>query len=195
MSGKASSKNKSAKPTQLPAKSNLAAAQASEQPSTTVTDAGLKPEAPTQQRQPNGPAEVLGDVVWLMSHSPGHKHLFISDMDWLVMPPVMHKQFRLFKDGDKPFAFVTWALLDEEAEKRILSGQVRLRPTDWRSGSKLWLIDIVAPFGGQDGVLKHLKQTLFKDQPLLALRPGENGQGYVAGEVKVTEKTMGKTES
>lgn len=88
----------------------------------------------------------------------------------------------------QPFAFATWALLDEEAEKRILSGQVRLRPTDWRSGNKLWLIDIVAPFGGQDGVLKHLKQTLFKDQPLMALRPGENGQGYVAGEVRVGKK-------
>ncbi|MDK9723202.1 MAG: toxin-activating lysine-acyltransferase [Rhodospirillales bacterium] len=189
MSGKGASKDKSAK---SPAKSNPAA-QASEQTSTTVTDAGLKPEAPTQQRQPNGPAEVLGDVVWLMSHSPGHKHLFISDMDWLVMPPVMHKQFRLFKDGDKPFAFATWALLDEEAEKRVLSGQVRLRPTDWRSGKKLWLIDIVAPFGGQDGVLKQLKQTLFKDQPLLALRPGENGQGFVAGEVKVTVQEKGAT--
>jgi cytolysin-activating lysine-acyltransferase len=140
------------------------------------------------QRQPSGPAEVLGDVVWLMSHSPAHKNLFITDIDWLVLPAVLHKQFRLFKDGDKPFAFATWALLDEEAEKRILSGQVHLRPTDWRSGKKLWLIDVVAPFGGQDGVLKHLKQTLFKDRPLMALRPGENGQGYVAGEVKVMEK-------
>ncbi|MBF0354299.1 MAG: toxin-activating lysine-acyltransferase [Alphaproteobacteria bacterium] len=79
-------------------------------------------------------------------------------------------------------------MLDEEDEKRILSGQMRLRPSDWRSGSKLWLIDIVAPFGGQDGVLKHLKQTLFKDQPLLALSPGENGQGFVAGEVRVGKR-------
>jgi cytolysin-activating lysine-acyltransferase len=164
---------------------------ASSSPSKTIENvvADKIPLPKTQPRpQPSGPAEVLGDVVWLMSHSPAHKNLFISDMDWLVMLPVMHKQFRLFKDGDKPFAFATWALLDEEAEKRVMAGQARLRPTDWRSGSKLWLIDIVAPFGGQDGVLRHLKQTMFKDQPLMALRPGENGQGYVAGEVKVTEK-------
>ncbi|MFZ5763631.1 MAG: toxin-activating lysine-acyltransferase [Thermodesulfobacteriota bacterium] len=139
-------------------------------------------------RQPSGPSEVLGDVTWLMTHSPAHKHLFLADLEWLALPPVMIRQFRLFKSGNRPFAFVSWAFLDEEAEKRLLSGQTRLRPGDWRSGDRLWLIDVVAPFGGADGVLAHLKQKIFPEQRLMALRPNPEGKGVVAGEVKVEAK-------
>jgi cytolysin-activating lysine-acyltransferase len=95
-----------------------------------------------------------------------------------------HEQaVQVFKTGEKPFAFVSWALLNEEAEKRLISGQPRLRPGDWRSGDRLWLIDVVAPFGGPEGVLTHLKQKLFKDRKVMTLRPHAEGKGVVATEV------------
>lgn len=146
------------------------------------------PPPQSTPRQPSGPGEVLGDVTWLMSQSPAHKHLFLADLEWLVAPAVMAKQFRLFKNGDRPFAYASWALLDEEAEKRLVGGQPRLRPGDWRSGDRLWLIDLVAPFGGQDGVLKHLKENLFADRKLMALRRNPNGGGMQAGEIGIGEK-------
>lgn len=69
-------------------------------------------------------------MAWLMTHSTGHKHLFLADLEWLVLPPVMARQFRLFKNKSRPFAFASWALLNEESEKRLLAGQPRLRPGD-----------------------------------------------------------------
>ena len=39
---------------------------------------------------------VLGEIVWLMSQSPLHKQMFISDLEWMIMPPVLLKQFRLY---------------------------------------------------------------------------------------------------
>jgi cytolysin-activating lysine-acyltransferase len=157
------------------------------QPETIVNDK-LAPAPNQAGHQPSGPSEVLGDVVWLMTHSPTHKHLFLADLEWLVLPSVMNKQFRLFKSGNRPFAFVSWALLDEEAEKRLLAGQPRLRPGDWRAGDRLWLIDLVAPFGGADGVLKEVKQKLFADRKVMALRPNPDGKGVVAGEVELVDK-------
>ena len=148
---------------------------------TTIADKLAAPAG--VQRQPSGASAMLGEAVWLMSHSAAHKHLFIADLEWLVLPPIMVKQFRILKAGDRPFAFASWALLNEEAEKRLLAGQPRLRPGDWRSGDRLWLIDVVAPFGGADGVLSHLKKKLFKDRRLMALRPKADGRGVVAGEV------------
>jgi len=45
-----------------------------------------------------------------------------------------------------------WAMLSEEAEQKLNDmvmgnkGPVRLRPDEWRSGDRLWLIDLIAPF-------------------------------------------------
>jgi cytolysin-activating lysine-acyltransferase len=150
-------------------------------PETIVSDKVAAP--PEAKRQPSGPSEVLGDVTWLMSHSPTHKHLFLADLEWLVLPPIMNKQFRLFNSGNRPFAYASWALLTEEAEKRLLSGQPRLRPGDWRAGDRLWLIDLVAPFGGADGVLSHLKKNLFKDRKLMTLQPNPESNSVVSREI------------
>ncbi|WP_371818808.1 toxin-activating lysine-acyltransferase [Rhodomicrobium sp. Az07] len=38
------------------------------------------------------------------------------------------------------------------------------RPADWKSGNKLWLVDIVAPFGGQDAMLTDLKEKVFPER-------------------------------
>ncbi len=171
MSGKARSKDKSAKQTEAKA---VEAAQPDAAP-------------PTPLRQPNGPAEVLGDVVWLMTQSPNHKHLFIADLEWLVMPPVMLRQFRLVRGKDKPQAFVTWAMLNEEVEQRLMAGHTRLRPSDWNAGDRAWIVDLIAPFGGQEAVLKEIKQRLFADKPLKLLQPGKDGKP-VTGEVRVKEK-------
>src|SRR5262249_11944001 len=40
-------------------------------------------------------SEVLGEIVWLMSQSPLHKQLFISDLERLVMTPMLLQRFRL----------------------------------------------------------------------------------------------------
>lgn len=169
MSGKGASKDKSVK--------QVETATAAAAPSTA---------APTPLRQPSGPAEVLGDVVWLMTHSPNHKHLFIADLEWLVMPPVMLRQFRLVRGKDKPQAFVTWANLNEEAEQRMMAGHTRLRPSDWNAGDRAWIIDLIAPFGGQEAVLKEVKQRLFAEKTLKLLQPGKEGKP-LAGEVRVKE--------
>lgn len=139
--------------------------------------------AATAQRQPDSASEMLGDAVWLMSQSAAHKHLSISDLEWLVLPPIMAKQFRFFRTGNRPFAFATWALLDEDAEKRLLAGQTRLRAGDWKSGDRLWLIDLVAPFGGAEGVLSLLKQRLFGDRQLMVFQPKQDGGRAVATEI------------
>ncbi|TAN52740.1 MAG: toxin-activating lysine-acyltransferase [Methylococcaceae bacterium] len=170
MSGKGPSKDKSAK-----------------QSESKAPEAAQPSAAPTPLRQPHGPAEVLGDVVWLMTQSVNHKHLFIAELEWLVLPPVMLRQFRLVRGKDRPQAFVTWAMLNEEAEQRLIAGHTRLKPNDWNSGVAAWIVDLVAPFGGQEAVQKEIKQRLFADKSLKLLQPGKDGKP-VAGEVRIKEK-------
>ena len=34
-------------------------------------------------------AHMLGELVWILSQSPTHKHFSISDLEWLVMPAIL----------------------------------------------------------------------------------------------------------
>ena len=121
--------------------------------------------------------ETLGSAVWLIMQSPAHQHLFATDFEWLLVPPIRLRQFRVFRRKGMPIAFASWAFLDEAVEARLAGGTVRLAPKDWRSGDRPWLIDLVAPFGGVNELVAHLKAQVFKGTPFKALSAHPNGGG------------------
>ena len=110
------------------------------------------------------------------------------------MTPMILQQFRLFYATDRPLGVVFWAFVDEETEKRLAEGTTKLRPQDWKSGNKLWVVEslprtascydakrsgVVAPFGGAEEMVKDLKEKVFPDRTikLRALTPA--GQAEV----------------
>jgi cytolysin-activating lysine-acyltransferase len=120
---------------------------------------------------------VLGEVVWLLTQSPQHKQsFFIGDLEWMAMPPILLQQFRMFYAKDRPLGVVLWAYVNGEVEERLLSGNARMRPQDWKCGDKLWIVEVVAPFGGTDEMLKDLKAKVFKDREV-RFRAVEAGKG------------------
>ena len=120
--------------------------------------------------------EVLGEIVWLMSQSPLHKQFFISDLEWLVMTPVLLQQFRLFYDQSKPIGVAFWATVNEEVEQRLTAGTTRLRPQDWKSGERLWVVEVIAPFGGAEEMVKDLKTKVFPQRELKFLAVAPQGR-------------------
>lgn len=118
-------------------------------------------------------ATMLGEMVWLLSMSPTHRHFALSDLEWLIMPPLMLQQFRIYYDGQTPMALALWAYLSEDSEQKLESGSTRLRPDEWRADGTevlellkkrgqgslgtplpedmrepkgtLWLVDLIAP--------------------------------------------------
>jgi hemolysin-activating ACP:hemolysin acyltransferase len=40
-------------------------------------------------------AEIFGEIVWLMSQDKKARELSIKDLEWLVMPPILLKQFHI----------------------------------------------------------------------------------------------------
>ncbi len=120
-------------------------------------------------------SHMLGEVTWLLSQSPTHKHFSIGDLEWLVMPAILLEQFRVFHGPKHPLGFALWARFSEEAEKRFLeqveSGRgARLRPQNWKSGERLWLIELVAPFATpenkmNEAMIADLIDNVFKSEP------------------------------
>ena len=72
---------------------------------------------------------MIGEIVWLMSQSPVHKHLSLADLEWILMPPVILGQYKLFRDGQKPVGAALWGYLSVEAEEKLKTVG-RLAPAD-----------------------------------------------------------------
>jgi cytolysin-activating lysine-acyltransferase len=98
---------------------------------------------------PKTVAQVLGEITWLMTQSPRHKAVPLGDLEWLLMPAILLRQFRIFYKGEQPVGVALWALADDEVAKRIDAGDTRLTAVEWKSGTKLRIVDIIAPFGGE----------------------------------------------
>ncbi|MEQ9143977.1 MAG: toxin-activating lysine-acyltransferase [Parvibaculaceae bacterium] len=122
-------------------------------PAAVQAQAGAKP-TPTV-------SDIFGQVTWLLTQSKGHRNFFISDLEWLAMPPLLLRQFRIFPGKDQPLGVALWARLSDEAAERLAAGGIRLAPGDWNSGPNLWLVELIAPFGHQDKMLEDLRNTVF----------------------------------
>ena len=114
--------------------------------------------------------EVLGQVTRLMAGSPRHRHLFLADLEWLVLPPMLLDQSIVLRGADgEPAAFACWAKVDDAVEKRLETGNPRLKPAEWRCGEKLWLIDVVCAEAILPDVLATLSQKVFKGETVRTL--------------------------
>ncbi len=143
--------------------SETAAGETNGQPQNSASGAGALDVQRTAKAAGEGApkptvSHMLGELTWLMSQSPTHKHFTIGDLEWLVMPAVLLEQFRVFHGDKHPLGFALWAHLSEDAEKKlndaVMAGQgARLRPDEWKSGDRLWLVDLVAPFATPENKL------------------------------------------
>jgi cytolysin-activating lysine-acyltransferase len=98
---------------------------------------------------PKTVSQVLGEITWLMTQSPRHKAIPLGDLEWLLMPAILLRQFRIFYHGEQPVGVALWALADDLVAKRIDGGDKRLAAVEWKSGTNMRIVELVAPFGGE----------------------------------------------
>ena len=131
-----------------------------------------------QERGNKSVSHVLGEITWLMSQSKLHKNMFISDLEWMVMPAVLLEQFRIYMGPNSPAAVAFWAFVSKETDQALRDGRAKLRPDEWRGGDIPWLIELIAPFGAGDEILTDMASVIFKDNPY-HFHTVENGQRVV----------------
>lgn len=145
-------------------------------PEAAAEDAGQEPQQAAQPQpqwspRPERPTaeHVLGEVAWLMSQSKAHQGFQLADLNWFAIPPIRLGQFRLFlgtpgdsqgqqpaPPGELPMGVAFWAMMSKEVERRFMTaveagtGPVALKPADWNSGNRLWMVDLIAPFASPE---------------------------------------------
>jgi cytolysin-activating lysine-acyltransferase len=107
---------------------------------------------------PKTVSHVLGEITWLMTQSPRHKAIPLGDLEWLLMPAILLRQFRIFYKGEQPVGVVLWALVDGIVAKRIDAGDNRLSAAEWKSGSNKRIVELVAPFGGEAEIRESIRR-------------------------------------
>lgn len=105
----------------------------------------------------------MGEIVWLLTQSPAHRYLTLGDLEWMLMPPVLLGQYKIFRNEDQVVGAALWGYLNEEAEER-LKATGRLAPQDWGNGAavsmeegivpnkggNLWIIELLSPFESEE---------------------------------------------
>lgn len=142
------------------------------------------------ERPPPTVSHILGELTWLLTQSKRHQSLPIAEITWLLMPPISHGQFHMFYDGEKPVGAAIWAMLDEASERKFEAGEFmppHAGVDDWKSGSRRWLIDLIAPFATAENkqaevIFADLVTGVFKgkDFKMLKIDPDTNTPQIVA---------------
>src|SRR4051794_4063218 len=112
-------------------------------------------------------SQVLGEITWLMTQSPRHKSIPLGDLEFLLMPAILLKQFRIFYKGEQPVGVAVWALVDEIVAKRIDASDNRLTAVEWKSGTNMRIVDVVAPFGGEVEMRGQISSAIKQNLPKL----------------------------
>lgn len=132
-------------------------------------------------------SQVLGEITWLLTQSPTHKQLFLGDLEWFAMPAILLEQFRIWNGPNSPAAVAFWAFVSEDTEARLEAGAHKLRPDEWKAGDRLWLMELVSPFGAVDEILADLSANVFPGQTFKFHTVGPDGQRRVSTYPPATE--------
>ncbi|MBK6654837.1 toxin-activating lysine-acyltransferase [Zoogloea sp.] len=122
---------------------------------------------------------LLGPMTWLMLQRGGTRNILLSELEWRVLPALALDQVRLHMREEAPIAFITWAKLSAAAAGRYREPPHQLSPSDWKSGEDVWIIDVIAPFGGAAEAIQDLKEKVFPGQVLRQLSPSPEGLAKV----------------
>jgi cytolysin-activating lysine-acyltransferase len=194
---KSTSEEAAATPSAMPAMSNGTAAAPPAAPA--EAGANVTPLSPEEAQKRAAAAKQMasafGEFVTLLMRSPSDKHHSLSDLEWLIVPGLMHRQFALAEAQHKvngmvsPVGGVLWAFVSEDVDKRLsdLSTPLRLKPNEWRSGDIPWVIFATGDNRVLAGLIQQLTNSVFKDRkPKMRVR-GPDGK-LTIGHLEVREK-------
>ena len=100
-----------------------------------------------QYAEPQNVQECVEKILCLMDRSAIHRYWTVSDVSRLIFPPIRLKQAVFVFEKDECVGFCTWGFFSKAVAEGFVSRTRPLEPPDWTSGSDLWIVDMIAPYG------------------------------------------------
>jgi hemolysin-activating ACP:hemolysin acyltransferase len=161
-------------------------------------DSSSDPAAANPVRLPEAAADVMRQrfvagevqfalsfmrVVSVLSQSPHYRHYTLSDLEWLVVPPLRTGQCAILNAPSPGLPVALWASVSPEVDGRLsqnLTAPIRLRPDEWCSGEILWLIDVVGRRDTAQRLLSRLQTAVLAGKRIKARRGATDGSLQIA---------------
>ena len=129
-------------------------------------------------------AASFGEIVTLLMRSRVHKHLTLTDLEWLVVPALTTGQLAIADAQSKdtghvtPAAAVLWALVSPEVDRRLFKqgDQVQLKAKEWQSGDIPWIMMALGDRTITGNLLKRVTKTIFKGRSPKMRTRGPDGK-------------------
>lgn len=87
-----------------------------------------------------------------------------------MIPAIIHEQFYIFRDANRTIGFASWAYCNDavvaKIERGLLEARDHLSVQDWKSGSEIWLVDLVAPFANSANRQREIMIADLASKPL-----------------------------
>jgi len=81
-----------------------------------------------------------------------------------ILPPLRCRQVRFYlTEAGIPTAMVTWAWISETIEREIHETGRALQHDEWDCGDRLFINDLIAPYGGTRQVVRDLRDRVFPE--------------------------------
>ena len=118
-------------------------------------------QEPTPEHPTDDQLRAYGEFAFLYLRSDFHRNVPMHRARLALQPPIDLMQFKLFHIDGIPRYGITWAHVSEAVEQKILRGE-QLSPSEWRSGDRMWVMEIIAPYaqGTAAAAVHWLKRNL-----------------------------------
>jgi cytolysin-activating lysine-acyltransferase len=126
-------------------------------------------------------AELWGFMSILLARHPHHGADWPRFLVEIFEPALAHKMVKFFfNDEGRVVGYVIWAWLAEDVEERVRqTGRFELHESEWNEGDRLWVIDLLAPFGNFKYIARRLKAELLEPRRDFSyVRPASDGSGF-----------------
>lgn len=102
---------------------------------------------------------TIADLIGLLaSCSSYHRYYGVNEINHWFIPPLLLNQYITIYENNKLVAFITYANLDRISENCWLTQGKSLDLDSWNSGSNIWMIDCLAPFGHGSRICSSLRK-------------------------------------
>jgi len=86
-------------------------------------------------------------AVHLITTAPFYSTIFKDDIEHAlqqVLPPIKLNQYRVFRRGDRPFAYTSWAFMNEESSNKFKKTGIVEKENWWNNGKEIWVMDTIS---------------------------------------------------
>lgn len=111
-------------------------------------------------------AQIQGEAFTIYLASKRHSVCTIEECASWILPAIHFNQFRIYRSGKRPIAWISWARMSQEDSDAysVATGDFDFKISTWTSGEVIWFIDYIAPFGHAKKIAYDLKRNVFPGQ-------------------------------